>query len=1239
MKTLSSILFSLAALATGVATAQTVSVSPTSLNFSAQFGGPAVSQTLTITSTGGSTTIGVTPSQFWLSASPTSGSTPQTVTVTANPAGLPVGTYTDTNFRVLSVQGQTITIPVTMTVSSFTVSPQSLSFSYVANSGATPVGQFINLAGSGTFTANATTTSGGNWLLATPPNGTIASSGQISVVLNGLVLQTLAAGTYQGQVAITPGGSPALNIPVTLTVTPEPTVTVSPASVTLNYQIGGLNNQGAQQPVTLTSNSTTALAYAFGTPSVNPNPSGRNWIIVNPTNGTIPANGSTQSAISYDSTANLPAGSYSGTVPVGATGGQTSVSSLPVNLLVSSNPLLIVPTQALNFSYQVGGTLPSSQSVTAQSTAVLPSSATGQMPIVVTSTTASGGSWLSVTQGSNPATGTPFSVAANPASLLPGTYTGTITVAPGSGANAGNGPQTIAVTLIVANDPMIVASIPTTVPLIFPYQVGQAAPGQQIIGLTSSTGAPLNYTVVAAETACGGTSWLATSGATAGTTNSSFNVAVTNLSSLATGTCTGTLTVTATNPATGNPAVNSPLVIPVTLYVSNDPLLVVTPSSLSFSLPVGGSTATQQLAVTSTSSTSNLTFTVTESTNNGGPNWLTVGPLSGNTSPGNNIVTVSVSPFLLSAGTYTGTVTIASIGVADSPLTIPVTLQVTAGSISLSTTSLSFTATAGGANPAAQSVNVTSTGAALNFTAASNSGTAGSNWLSVTPTSGTTPGAISIAANASSLSPGVYAGTVVVTSPGAGNSPAVINVALTVNSGTISASPAPSAGLTFTQPAGGSAPAAQTITLTGTPGAINFTATGATASGGNWLTVTPATGSTPGTVTVSANSGTLAVGAYTGTLTITAPGATGSPLTYNVTLNVVNAITITATPASLTFGYTLNATAPPAQTVQIAAQGPPGVTIAVFPYTASATTTDGANWLQVTPATGNVPGSISVSVNPQGLAAGNYTGTVTVATGNGNGATSATVTVKLAVTAAPTPVIAAVSNTASGFIGAVSPGEEVSLFGTNFGPSTITNATPANGAFPTTLANTQVLFDGVAAPIIGVVSGQVNVMVPYGVSGRATTTVQVSYLGVASAGITYNVTQTVPGIYTLNQQGTGQGAIVNQTGIVNGASAPALKNSVVQIYMTGEGVTSPPSPTGQVAPTDGTGLNHPLLTVTATVGGIPATVQYQGSAPGIVYGVMQVNVVIPPNAPSGNVPIVVTVGTVNSQSGVTVALQ
>lgn len=1253
LKTLKSALIPMILLTAGAVGAQTISVNTSSLTFSAQAGGSAVSQQFTVTATGGNTPVAVVPSQTWLTVTPSSGTTPQQFTVTANPTSpslLSPGTYQDTNFRIINLNntGNTVTIPVTFTVSSIAVTPQSLTFAYTMGSNLNPLSQNLTLTGQAVnYTVTATTTSGGNWIEPPSPSaGALPSNSQINVLPNLFVLENLSVGTYQGVVTITPSGaSSGINIPVTLTVSPEPPVTVSPTSVNLNYQIGGLNNQGSQQAVTLATTSSAALPYTFGTPTVGNNPQGCQWISVTPSSGNVPANSNTQSTISYNCPGGLPAGTYSGSVPLAVTGGALSTSSIPVNLLVSNSPLLFLPTGALNFTYELGTNAPAAQTVTPQSSAVLVTATSGQMPITATASTSTGGNWLSVTPTAAFNTGTPISVSVNPGNLLPGTYMGTVTVSPAPGATAGNGAQTVAVTLTVANDASIQATVGPPQGLTFPYQIGEATPVGQTVGLSSSTGAQLTYNLTPVENTCSSVNWLAvspTSGVTglpnSGPAISAFTATVQNLSTLPVGTCTGTITVNATNPATGNPALGSPLSIPVTLYVSNNPLLVVTTESIPFTAAANGSGASLNISVNSTNPSTTIAYTVAETTSSGG-NWLTVSS-AGSTAAGQNTVSVSANPGLLSAGTYYGTVAITATtsGVADSPVTIPVTLQVTSGSLSLSSNALGFTYIPGGSAPVAQTVQVTGSGGAVNYTAVANSGSTGTNWLSVTPTSGTTPGTLSISVNGTGLSQGTYVGTVVVTAPNASGSPATIQVTLAVNAGTISASPSPSAGLTFTVGAGATASAAQTITVSSTPVALTFTASAATASGGNWLSVSPSSGTTTGTVQVSVNAGSLAVGTYSGTVTITAAGATGSPITYPVTLNVVSPITITATPAVLSFAAILNASAPAAQTVQVGVTAASGATGTSFPFTTTVSTATGGNWLSVTPTSGTEPGSLSVSVNPTGLAAGTYAGTISISSSSTNGATPATVNVTLSVSAAPTPVVAAVANAASGFIGSVSPGEEVALYGSNFGPSTVVGATPTGGAYPTTLSNTQVLFDGTPAPVIAVTNGQINVMVPYGVSGRATTAVQVSYLGVTSPAINYNVVTTVPGIYTLNQTGSGQGAILDQGLSVNGSNNPAAPGSVVAVYMTGEGITTPPSTTGQLAPSDGTGLNKPVQTVTATVGGVAAQVQYAGSAPGLVYGVMQVNVQIPANAPAGSLPIVITVGTTSTQNGVTVAV-
>jgi uncharacterized protein (TIGR03437 family) len=323
---------------------------------------------------------------------------------------------------------------------------------------------------------------------------------------------------------------------------------------------------------------------------------------------------------------------------------------------------------------------------------------------------------------------------------------------------------------------------------------------------------------------------------------------------------------------------------------------------------------------------------------------------------------------------------------------------------------------------------------------------------------------------------------------------------------------------------------------------------------------------------------------------------------------------------------------PQPQTVQLTASGA-GVT-----FTTATTVSAGGNWLSVTPSSGSAPATLTINTNTTGLLAGSYTGTIAVNSPNSVTQPAATITVNLSVLAVPKPVLAAVQNAASALIGAVSPGENIVIYGTGIGPATLAMGHVTSNLFDTTVANTRVLFDGVAAPIIYVRSDQTSVMVPYFVGRGPSTSVVIEYLGVQSSPITLSVTAAAPGIYTLNQAGSGQGAILNQDLTVNAASNRAGPGSVVAIYMTGEGSTSPAGVDGGIA-----GLNSflakPILPVTATVGGAPATVEYYGSAPSLIYGVMQVNIRIPEGQSGANVPIVINVGSNPSQTGVTVAIQ
>jgi uncharacterized protein (TIGR03437 family) len=235
------------------------------------------------------------------------------------------------------------------------------------------------------------------------------------------------------------------------------------------------------------------------------------------------------------------------------------------------------------------------------------------------------------------------------------------------------------------------------------------------------------------------------------------------------------------------------------------------------------------------------------------------------------------------------------------------------------------------------------------------------------------------------------------------------------------------------------------------------------------------------------------------------------------------------------------------------------------------------------------------------------------------------------------PSIANVANAAS-YFHAVSPGALVAVFGTNLGPVTPAGLQlDASGSVATSIAGTQVLFDGVASPLIFASASQVNAVVPFGVA-TGTTQVQVQYQGWASTSFPVDILPAAIGILSASSSGVGQAIAMNQDGSLNSALNPAAPGSVVTFLATGVGQLAPAGIDGAIVDADD--LPRPLLPVFAQVGGQPAEVQYAGGAPGVVEGVIQVNVQIPMAGQTGAaVPLVLQAGDSISQPGITLAIQ
>jgi uncharacterized protein (TIGR03437 family) len=213
------------------------------------------------------------------------------------------------------------------------------------------------------------------------------------------------------------------------------------------------------------------------------------------------------------------------------------------------------------------------------------------------------------------------------------------------------------------------------------------------------------------------------------------------------------------------------------------------------------------------------------------------------------------------------------------------------------------------------------------------------------------------------------------------------------------------------------------------------------------------------------------------------------------------------------------------------------------------------------------------------------------------------------------PTVISVTNGAE-FSSAVSPGSLTTLFGSGFSRVIRQFVVPP---FPTTADGVAVTVNGRAAHLNCISPSQVNFQIPSDIQG-AEATVLVNNNGIISAPVAFRVTPTAPGIF---QDATGR-AIAQRShdySLVT-PSNPAPVDSVVVVYFTGIGPTSPSVPDGEPAPFSP--LAQATSSHSATVGGLPAQVLYMGLTSGFS-GLGQANVRIPAALATGDYPIVLTI--------------
>ncbi len=418
------------------------------------------------------------------------------------------------------------------------------------------------------------------------------------------------------------------------------------------------------------------------------------------------------------------------------------------------------------------------------------------------------------------------------------------------------------------------------------------------------------------------------------------------------------------------------------------PTFQVNPAALAFTAQANSSSTDQNLDLTG--SLSGVPFTASASSSG----WLQVTP-AGGAMPAT--LRITADPSQLAPGPYQGEITINAPNANPSTQNIPVTLTVTAAgqpSLSVSPGSLTFAFVQKSA-ARSRSVSISNIGGGSLSFAITTATTSGGSWLTAAPSNatvnafGTTP--VNITADPSGLGSGVYSGTVTVASPSPAES---VTIPVTM---TVSAVPQtiqiPQTGLTFFTVQGGGPGPPQFFNILNTgQGEMIFSAAASTRSGGQWLSIFPASGVSDAAspvvpeVRVDASPSGLTAGIYYGSVQVSSAGADNSPQFVSIILDVLppgSNIGALIQPAGLLFTGIAGAESPGSQTVLVQSTNSPALT-----FHSGSITAGGQNWFTVTPSDGTITQAspVRIVVQPQtaGLAPGIYRGTLTLSFSDGS---------------------------------------------------------------------------------------------------------------------------------------------------------------------------------------------------------------------------------------------------------------
>jgi len=511
--------------------------------------------------------------------------------------------------------------------------------------------------------------------------------------------------------------------------------------------------------------------------------------------------------------------------------------------------------------------------------------------------------------------------------------------------------------------------------------------------------------------------------------------------------------------------------------------------------------------------------------------------------------------------------------------------------------------------------------------------------------SSTQPGPVAFSIDpkaAAALAPGAYYGRIRVVSPDLSNSPQDFEVILNVVAATAPLVPDPQpGGLLFITALGGTLPPQTINVYSGSTAPLPFQTSAATADGGNWLSITPATGSAsagaPGVTTVNISTNGLKAGVYHGgvsfslsatavrtvnvTLIVSSPASSAAAVSGNFTRRDEGCVASRLAPAQT--GLVNNFSQPAAWPTPLAIQlsNDCGGLVANGQVVATFSNGDPPLVLPlVDPGKALYSGTWSprktgsqISINVRASAPG-----LPVAISQIAGA----VTPNAAPSLTPHGALHSFDPLVGG---SLAPGTIIQIYGENLASQT---AQPSAIPLPNNLNGTQVLIGGIESPLYYVSAGQVNAQIPFELEPGKQYQVLISANGALTTPDTVQLSDATPGLAVF-----ADGTLIAQhgDGTLVSKDSPAQPGEYLVAYGAGMGGTNATPASGAASPSSP--LATPADPPTLLVNGAPAPLLFAGLTPGLV-GLYQLNFQVPAGLTAGDLTIVVTQAGLSSNQAV-----